>query len=59
MVGINILNMGGYRTEGLQQAGPGWIGSGGIKNEIRNLAASLHSVPLTTGDVGRLTIVSQ
>lgn len=52
--------MGGYRTEGLRQAGPGWIGSGGIKNEIRNLAAaSLHSVPLTTGDVGGLTIVSE
>lgn len=59
MVGISILNMGRYRTEGLQQAGPGWIGSGGIKNEIRNLAASLLSVPLTAGDVGGLTIASQ
>lgn len=47
--------MEGYPTEGLQQGGPGWIGSGGIKNEIRNLAAPLHPVPLTTGDVGGLT----
>lgn len=47
--------MEGYRTEGLQQAGPGWIGSGGIKNEIRKLAALLHPVPLTAGDVGGLT----
>ena len=55
--GINILNMGGYRTEGLQQTGPGWIRSGGIKSEIRNLAALLHPVFLTVGKSGGLTIV--
>lgn len=55
--GINILNMGGYWTGGLQQAGPGWIRSGGIKTEIRNLTALLRPVSLTVGDSGGLTIV--